>query len=654
MKSLMKVFVVLLLFTFVGLADNTIWLNQFKNSKKDYYFLQALKEFKKHLKEIRSGKFLTYTLLSKVDYKFSNDGKTMFVKIRDISFINNIREAARLRNLRFKFSVGFNAGILSARVYDLNKDKFYFPDTSKVTLSSNVTAEFFNKDILAKFNLPDIYKKIVDVTYFYTINFLDRAKFGTIIEGYSYDPVYLEIYNFWVPKGLKLFWKVYNRQAFLDKKQLSPKIVKLNNYTLYSWKLDKIAISYREEDLAFEEVFRPIIKVSFNESWADYGRMFRNIGMYELLTRPDSYFKKLAKLITKDAKTLPQKVNAIIKWLNDNIHYLGIEIGAAGWIPIHPAETLMRKSADCKGYSTLLVKLLRSLGYKAYQAIIGSGTQLQNTPDFPYIVTNHMIAAVEYNGKLVIVDPTDTMTKFGTLPAGDQGKRGVLIIKYDDKDYVKYQQTPIYMNKSFTKITSVWKNNKLYSKVDMDYTIHNDAYMRMLLERLKKYTLKRKFKKYTYLNVGQIKDINYKNLDDKTKGLKVRFDFINEKFYTKNGQFIFIQIPPAFKSNLTASLTSLRKRHYPILLGPYNHYRWEINLKLPKGYKLINRLDKKIGDKDLYVRVYRLQKGDTVIVGLDYFRKKFYVTPKEYELLRKIYILRDLFSGTDLVLRKNK
>lgn len=109
-------------------------------------------------------------------------------------------------------------------------------------------------------------------------------------------------------------------------------------------------------------------------------------------------------------KALPgqeQQVVSVLRFVQDQIRYFGVEIGVNSHKPTDPATVFSRRFGDCKDKSLLFVTLLRALGIEAYPVLVN--TQLRRAiADWQPTAGcfDHCIAVVRLDGQTYWLDPT--------------------------------------------------------------------------------------------------------------------------------------------------------------------------------------------------------------------------------------------------------
>lgn len=154
--------------------------------------------------------------------------------------------------------------------------------------------------------------------------------------------------------------------------------------------------------------------------------------MFELDARSTDEVKKLAARIDGENPTRDARITAAIRFVQDEIRYLGIEMGRNSHEPHQPWETLSTRWGDCKDKTLLLVALLRELGLEAYPALVNTSTQHRLDEKLPTaFLFDHVIAQVIDAGRVYWVDGTiaDQGGTLRTLETPNDGR--ALVVRPD-------------------------------------------------------------------------------------------------------------------------------------------------------------------------------------------------------------------------------
>lgn len=102
-----------------------------------------------------------------------------------------------------------------------------------------------------------------------------------------------------------------------------------------------------------------------------------------------------------------QQILAVLRFVQDDVRYFGIEIGASAEKPAAPSVVFARRFGDCKDKSLLFVTILRALGMEAYPVLVnadlGRGIEDWRPSASAF---DHCIAVVRCNGRMYWLDPT--------------------------------------------------------------------------------------------------------------------------------------------------------------------------------------------------------------------------------------------------------
>lgn len=178
-----------------------------------------------------------------------------------------------------------------------------------------------------------------------------------------------------------------------------------------------------ESNLPPELAITPMVEISTGASWQRVAQAYR--AATEPMIRLDEV-KSVTDSHKPDASTL-EIARRLVARLHREVRYTGIEFGESRLIPHSPRETLAQKFGDCKDKATLLVAMLRAAGIPAHLALLATGPGQDVGEELPGLgLFNHAIVYVPGPPELWI-DATAQYTQVGDLPAGDRGRRALVI-----------------------------------------------------------------------------------------------------------------------------------------------------------------------------------------------------------------------------------
>ena len=185
------------------------------------------------------------------------------------------------------------------------------------------------------------------------------------------------------------------------------------------------------------------LKAKQRSSWADVGTWYWDLSSPKAATSPELEAK--VKELTAGAPDTWAKMKAIAAFAQRTVRYVAIEIGIGGYQPHSASDILANTYGDCKDKAILARTMLQQIGVESYMVLTHSSRGVV-APDFPTMLSfNHAILAIRLPdsvprdkalavldhpklGRLLIFDPTSSLTPLGSLPGYLQGGRGLLVL----------------------------------------------------------------------------------------------------------------------------------------------------------------------------------------------------------------------------------
>ena len=158
--------------------------------------------------------------------------------------------------------------------------------------------------------------------------------------------------------------------------------------------------------------FAPRFAVSSFKTYAEVAQA------YQLRARPKAEVtpavEALARSLTSADQTLEQKSRSLYNWVSKNIRYVGVYVGAGGYVP-HSAQSILdNRYGDCKDHVVLLEALLRAVGIESSPVMIHAGNSYR-LPELPTpYAFNHAITFIPALN--LYLDSTAEFAPFGLLP----------------------------------------------------------------------------------------------------------------------------------------------------------------------------------------------------------------------------------------------
>lgn len=218
-----------------------------------------------------------------------------------------------------------------------------------------------------------------------------------------------------------------------------------DKYTEYTWSKEQIKELLTEKNIPDWYSPHPVVYLSDFSSWQDVVKWARP--SYALTAVAPLQHKVLDSLQAA-GQTEEEHILAALRFVQDEIRYLGIELGTRSHRPNDPEQVIRQRFGDCKDKSRLLVSLLRGMGINAAPALVNSysGKKIKNGLPSP-TAFNHVITRVQTNGKTYWLDPTLTYQRGNLDTLYMPNYEYALVISEDSSDIEQIASNATRLNK---------------------------------------------------------------------------------------------------------------------------------------------------------------------------------------------------------------
>ena len=186
--------------------------------------------------------------------------------------------------------------------------------------------------------------------------------------------------------------------------ELQPSITTVGSGREYEWSQRNVPALEVERNVPDWYDPFPSVQVSDFDSWGEVAAWGDSLF-------PDAEMPaELGKVVTRlreSSESPEQRTLQALRFVQDEIRYMGVEIGVNSHTPYSPAVVMRRRYGDCKDKTLVLVTILRALGITARPALV-STTFGAHVSDFHPTATvfDHAIVQVELNGRTYWIDPS--------------------------------------------------------------------------------------------------------------------------------------------------------------------------------------------------------------------------------------------------------
>ena len=197
-----------------------------------------------------------------------------------------------------------------------------------------------------------------------------------------------------------------------------------------AWIWERRNVAATDAEDATPDWYEPgeIVQVTEYGSWSEVAKWAD--ALFKIDDASRDTIAGIADDIRKSNPTRDTQVVAAIRFVQDDIRYLGIEMGRGSHEPRQPSVVMDQRYGDCKDKALFLAALLRALGIEAYPALVN--TKLRSHLDgylpSPFLF-DHVITEVIDGGRTYWIDGT-LADQGGTLATIDTpGDERALVVR---------------------------------------------------------------------------------------------------------------------------------------------------------------------------------------------------------------------------------
>ena len=258
----------------------------------------------------------------------------------------------------------------------------------------------YNGTLNALLILEDVRKGDV-IEWSYTLQGFNPIFKNKYAEDFSLQygvPMYNIYYKLVVPKERMVKIKNFNTK-------MEPVISTVDGAQVYEWKTYNVPPLVRQDYTP--SWFSPYASILVSEytSWKEV-----NNWAMELFPMKAELGAALQKMITEiKAKhnSDEQRASAALRFVQDDIRYMGIEMGINSHKPASPAKVFAQRFGDCKEKSYLLCVMLRAMNIEACPVLINSDGKKATDSLLPAPTAfDHVTVRVKLDNDYYWLDPT--------------------------------------------------------------------------------------------------------------------------------------------------------------------------------------------------------------------------------------------------------
>jgi len=408
--------------------------------------------------------------------------------------------------------------------------------------------------------------------------------------------------------------------------------------TEYVWSEDRVEALVSDEDVPDWYDPFPVVYLSDIGNWNEVAAWAWPL-YKPVIDTPAQ--KAVIAPILKTTNTEEQRVLAALHFVQDEVRYLGIEMGARSHKPGAPDAVIKQRFGDCKDKSRLLVSLLQGMGVDASPALVNtdSGMRLKDALPSP-TEFDHTIVLARVNGRNYWLDPTRSH-QGGSLDAIYQPDYDyALVVSNHSPDLVKMSDDINTVHRKTVEETFDLRDG--FDK-PANYRIltQNEGYyadsLRQQLAETNPQRIEQSFLNYTahYYPDVRLADSLGIDDDDKLNRITLTEHYVIPEIWTKSDdeRYMTVDFRPYLIDDYVKDVTA------PIRTMPYAvahpvRYQQTTRILLPEGSSFDREFDE-VEDK-AFRFTRKVDFSDNVLV-LDYLYESFddHVNPDDIQAYSK-------------------
>ncbi|MFC3152883.1 DUF3857 domain-containing protein [Litoribrevibacter euphylliae] len=279
----------------------------------------------------------------------------------------------------------------------------------------------YNGELSASFILEDLRPGDI-IDYSYTITGQNPA-----LEDNFYEYIDLQWGTPLESLNYSLLWP-NEKSIYIQKTNTD---IEISETSTQDYKRINLQLDYSEpltldSQTPYEYNPRARVSLSNNNEWANI--VDWALPLYALDT-DTPLLDPIIKDIRQKHSSIKDQASAALHYVQDNIRYLGLELGNHSLVPANIASTLEKRYGDCKGKTLLLLNLLDRLNIESYPALVNNNYITTFNADGVRISAfNHVLLTAFIDGQQYWLDPTinNQETNLDKLYQPDYGEALVL------------------------------------------------------------------------------------------------------------------------------------------------------------------------------------------------------------------------------------
>ncbi len=413
----------------------------------------------------------------------------------------------------------------------------------------------------------------------------------------------------------------------------------------YTWTGNDIPQMFLESSMPAWYTVGQRLLVSTLANWKEVSQWYSQISQVHL-DKVTPEMKAKVAAITVGLKTDDERINAIFKFVSQEIRYMGIttEKDAPGYEPHDVSTTFENRYGVCRDKAALLVAMLSAAGIPSFPVLINAGEKLD--VQAPSISFNHAITAARgKDGKYILMDSTDESTS-DLLPQYLQNK-SYLVATPEGETLMTSPIAPASENMMFVKTNvTLAEDGSAVGTTTVDFQGINDNAYRGMFVQMKPADVRRAFESAmkSLLPGGSLTGLKLtpENMQDSTQKIQLVLNWTVPNLLVAGGGAAQLDLPFTGYGFSVALRTigqglELEKRRYPLTMDVACGVHEDLQIKLPTSLQNVIALPQyeNTDHKDFSITQAITAEPGELNASIDIQVKSPEIAPDAYLMLKK-------------------
>jgi hypothetical protein len=425
-----------------------------------------------------------------------------------------------------------------------------------------------------------------------------------------------------------------------------PVITSSGDKKIYTWEVSNLRARTTEQSGPVWREIQPRVLMAPSDfeaqgykgnmsSWENYGKFINQLRLGRDVL-PDDVKKKVHEL-TDHLTDTRQKVYALYNFLQNNTHYISIQLGIGGWQPFPADYVATKRYGDCKALSNYMVALLKEAGINGkYVVIYGGEEEPDLEADFPSLQGNHIVTCVPLGKDTIWLECTSQTVSPDFMGSFTGNRKAILI----DDDGGHIVSTPAYRAADNLQCrvvdASISDEGSLDANVNTKYTGLRQEYPHDLMDEYPRDQRKKRLNERFDLPTYKVDKSSYSEQKGTIPVVDEYLHVLSPNYATISGRRLFINPDLFDRSRYRLPADSVR--HYDFINKEAFTEIDSVTIKIPAGYQPEAvpediRIDCKFGKYSASVKV----ADDRIIYYRRYEKSIARFPPADYPDLVKFY-----------------